>query len=337
MASQIISTEDLIAEVRSLLDEDNVESVDDDLDILPALNRAQNYASNILARHYDAPLIAKRDVVTVPGQEQYQIPEDALEERIEKLEVKINNLFYPMIRISYRDISLYDAQDTTSVPYYYTVIGNYYQILPSSTGTYPLRIWYTVDPLKLVKPQGRINVVNESSTNPYVIVDSVGSDLTTEADNLNSYLNVIDAQSGKRKASFQIKTITSEKIEFKISPARSSVLNVPIDNSTVSTDLLSNVGSDRPDVSIEPDDFVCVVKGGCVPFFKKPFTNFLIQYAVAEIRRKLGGPVDDEQQVLEKLEQQVERSWVGREQDLRVTKSNNHWSLPIRRYYGARS
>ena len=42
MASQIITVNDLIDEVRSMLDEDNRTSLSNSADILPALNRAQN-------------------------------------------------------------------------------------------------------------------------------------------------------------------------------------------------------------------------------------------------------------------------------------------------------
>ena len=237
---------------------------------------------------------------------------------------------------SFRDISLYETTSGTNIPYYYTVIGNKFRLLPTSNGTNPLRVWYNEDPLKLVKPQGRINSINITDlNNQYFVLDAAGSDLTTESDQLNSYINVIDAQSGKRKASFQVKNIQNELVYIKNSPARATVLNTPIDTTMVTADLLSNAPANQPDVSINADDFICVVKGGCVPFLKKPFSNFLIQYAVAEIRRKLGGPVDDEQQVLAKLEEQVERSWVGRENTLRVSKKNDTWALPTRRYWSS--
>lgn len=335
--SQIITVDDLISQVRSLLDEDNRVSVSDELDILPALNRGQNYASNILSRHYESPLLAKKDVTTVNGQMEYDIPKDAFEQRLEKLEVRLNNIFYQMKRIDYRDISLFENQSSTSIPYYYCVIGNTYRIIPASNAIYPLRIWYLKDPLPLVKLQGRINIVNAASN--YVIVDEVGSDLTTETDQLNSYVNIIDGRTGERKASFQLKTVNGNRLTFKTSPARTTVLGTGID--TDMADLLINQDAenrrDGADVVIEPDDYVCVVKGGCVPFFKKPYSNFLVQYAVAEIRRKLGGPAELEQRVLKDLEEQVERSWVGREQSLRVKKVNGAWDLPVRRYYGIRS
>ncbi len=332
--TQIITVDDLISDVRSLLDEDNRESVRDDTDILPALNRAQNYAANILSRHYESPMLTKQDVNTINSQMEYKIPEDAFEHRIEKVEVRLNNIYYPMKRIDYRDISLFENKSSTSIPYYYVVIGNRYRIIPASNSAYPLRVWYLKDPMPLVKEQGRINIVN--TANNYVIVDEVGSDLTTESDQLNSYVNIIDAQTGRRKASFQIKNISGNRVSFKTSPTRSTVLNLSID--TDMSSLLENGSNNEgPDVSIEADDYLCIIRGACIPFFKKPFSNFLIQYAVAEIRRKLGGPADLEQRILKDLEEQVERSWVGREQSLRVKKSNDAWDLPVRRYYGIRS
>lgn len=336
MSSQIISVTDLIDDVRSMLDEDNRVSVSDSADILPALNRAQNYAANILARHYESPMLKWKTVQTVSGQEEYDIPENAFEQRIEKVEVEVNNLFCPVKRISYRDVSQYESPSTSSsnIPYYYAVVGQRYRILPRANGAYPLRIWYLEEPMELVKDQGRINIVNTAGN--YVIVDSVGTDLTTESDNLNSYVNIIDGQSGKRKASYQIQNIAGNKITFKTSPTRSSVLNINIDTSMTSLLVNTDTDNEGADVSINPDDFICVVRGACVPFFKKPFSNFLIQYAVAEIHRKLGGSTDMEQRVLKDLEEQVERSWVGREQTLRVEKSNQSWGRTVRRYYGNR-
>jgi hypothetical protein len=334
MPSQIITTDDLIDEVRSMLDEDNRVSVTDSEDILPALNRAQNYAANILSRHYESPMLVHQDVATVNGQMEYDIPEDAFEQRLDKLEVRLNNIFYNMKRIDYRDISQFENKNSTSIPYYYVIIGTRYRLIPASNSAYPLRIWYLRDPAPLVISQGRINIVNSASN--YVVVDSIGDDVTTETDNLNSYVNIIDAQTGLRKASFQAKTITGNRITFKTAPTRTTVLNTTID--TDMTNLTSNDSTNEgPTVTIEPDDFVCVLRGSCVPFFKKPFSNFLVQYAVAEIRRKLGGPAELELRVLKELEEQVERSWAGREQTLRVQKSSDNWTLPTRRYYGIQS
>lgn len=327
MAGIVKTTDDLISDVRSMLDEENRDSVDTAEDILPALNRAQDFAANILARQYDAPLLAKQTITTSNNQREYDIPDDAFEQRLEKIEVEVNDLFYPITRIDFRQTSLYETQGATSIPYYYSVIGNKFRIFPTSNGQFRLRLWYLKDPRPLVTQQGRITRVNE--TDQYVLVDNVGDDLTTEQDQLNSYVNLVDGQSGLVKGTFQIKTITDNRITFKTSPTRTTVLN-----QTVSTDLGGLTNDEGVSISVEPDDYVCVASGVCIPLLKKPFSNFMIQYAVAEIRRKLGGPADLEERILKKFEQQVERQWVGQEQSTRVTKRNDKWDLPIRRYWG---
>jgi hypothetical protein len=317
MAGRRLTTTDLIEEVRSLLDESNRANVSDELDILPALNRAQDVAANILARHYEAPLLAYKSLQLTAGQSEYDIPEDAFEQRIEKCEVYITSVYYPIKRIDYRDITLYETPTRTNVPYYYTVIGTKFRLLPSPTAVYPLRIWYLKDPEVLVAPQGRLTIVNQAQN--YVIVDSIGSDLTSAMDDLNSYVNLIDGQTGNIKATMQIQSIVGNKITFKSSPSRSTVLNKTIESALP--------------VTVEPDDFICTIHGTCIPAFKKPFSNYLIQFAVAEIQRKLGGPADIELKVRDELEKIVERSWVGRENFLRVQKRNRNWQVPSRRYF----
>lgn len=325
----IITVDNLIAEVRSLLDEQNRVSVKDDEDILPALNRGQSYAANILARHYESPMLHKIPVLTVAGQEEYDIPEDAFEQRLEKIEIQINGQYQEIKRLSYRDISVYESRTATPFPYYYVEIANRFRLIPRSTGTYPIRLWYLVDPMQLVKPQGRINIVNEA--NNYIILDSVGEDLTTESDQLNSYVNIVDAQTGIRKATFQVQNIAGNKVTFKTVPIRTNVLNYEID--TNMTDLLVNGANNvGPDYTINPDDYICLVHGGCIPFFKKPFSNFIIEYAVMELRRKLGDSTADEKEVLARLEEQVKHSWVGREQSLRVKNSNNKWNNILKKW-----
>lgn len=317
MAGRRLTTTDLIEEVRSLLDESNRANVSDELDILPALNRAQDVAANILARHYEAPLLTYKSLQLTQGQSEYDIPEDAFEQRLEKCEVYITSVYYPVKRIDYRDITLYETPTRTNVPYYYAVIGTKFRLLPTPTAVYPLRIWYLKDPEALVAPQGRITVVN--TTGNYLIVDDAGTSLTSAMDNLDSYVNIVDGQTGNIKATMQVQSINGNKVTFKSSPSRDTVLNKTISGSIPAT--------------VERDDFVCLIHGTCIPVFKKPFSNYLIQFAVAEIQRKLGGPADLELKVRDELEKIVERSWVGRENFLRVQKRNRNWQVPSRRYF----
>lgn len=334
--SQIITVDDLVNDVRNQLDEHNTLSVGDETDILPALNRAQRYAANILTRHYEPPMLKHVILTPVSGQAEYPIPQDCLEERLEKVELNINSLYYPLQRVSYREMSQYETNTSRPAPDYYTVVGRNMRILPKPSGTYPLRLWYLAEPPKLVPVWGRITRV-DTATMSVIAADQVlqtedEQGMTTQVDELNSYVNVIDAETGIRKATLQIRNISGSQITFKTVPTRSTVQTLTVDTSMTTLSVNTDVNNDGSDVSIEVDDYLCAVEGSCVPFFKNPFSNFLIQYAIAELRRKLGGDSESERTVLKDLETQVERSWVGRENTLRVVRSSNKWNNSGRRY-----
>lgn len=321
MARRLI-VDELVSSVRNQLAEQNIESVTDEY-ILDALNRAQDTAANIFARHYDTPLLTYTTVTTHSAQQEYDIPEEALEQRLEMVEVSINGVYYPVTRIDKRDATLFESQSAISIPYYYVVIGDKYRLIPRSSGVYPLRIWYIKDPEPFVKSQGMVTSVNLA--NNYLVVDEPGAELTTESDQLNSYINVVDGQSGRIKGTFQVQSIDNGRVKIRTSPIRSSVLNKPVLNALP-------LDSDGISSLIQPDDYVCLVHGSCVPFVKKPLSNYVIQYAVAEIRRALGGPAELEEAVKRQMQEEVERSWVGRESQLRVTAKSGIWGRPgIRR------
>lgn len=326
--SRILTVDDLVDQTRSQLDELNEATIDTTTDILPALNRAQDYAVDILARNYPEPFLAYKTLVLTGTEQEYDIPEDAFEDRLQKVEIQQNgqNLFYEVERISYRDISLYETTSKSNIPYYYVLYEKKMRFIPAPSGTYNARVWYMKEPEQLVLSQGRINIVNEASN--YIVVDNVGSDLSTESDNLASYVNIVDGQSGRVKASLQIKRLLDNRIEFKSSPIRSTV-----QNRTIDTDL-SNLTSE---LTIEPDDFICSIAGSCVPQYKKPFFNFAVQYASSELKRKLGDSSVNEETILQKFEAQVEHTWVKREQTQRVKKKSKTWSAPLYRWLNWKS
>lgn len=320
---QILYTVDnIVDEIRAQLDEQNVDSVSTTGDILPSLNRGQLYAFDILARKYPDPILQHTVLPLVAAQAEYDIPENIFEDRILKMELQIpsgsgNPTFREVQRISYRDISLYETSSVTNVPLYYCIIGRKIRLIGAPTGVYPARMWSLRNPERLVQPQGRITIVNAASN--YVIVDSAGSSLTTESDQLGSYVNVIDGQTGEIRGSLQIQVLTENKIIFRTTPLRSTVLN-------------RDIGGDLTLITVNQDDYLAPIDGTCVPYFGQPLTNFLVQFTTAEITRKLGGQSDTEEKVLAKFEQQVERTWVGRETTLRVKKKSQQWGLPYRRW-----
>jgi hypothetical protein len=316
------TVENLVEEVRQQLDELNRDSVSTEADILPTLNRASDFASDILTRKYPEPLLKYLTLDLEAGVSEYDIPEDTFEDRILKLEttvpVGVNRANYIEIqRISYRDITNYESAAISSFPLYYCVIGRKIRIVPQPSGSYDARMWVIRNPEKLVMPQGRVTLINAIGN--YMIVDQASGDLTTQSDQLASYVNVIDGQTGEIKGSLQIQSIVNNKITFRTVPARSSVFNRDI--------------SILEDIQIQEDDYICAIDGICVPYFGRPTSNFLIQYAVAEITRKLGGAAETEENVLKKFEQQIERTWAGRQQDLRIKKKSNVWGTNTRRYW----
>lgn len=322
MATRRLVTSDLVAQVRSLLDEDSTFAVNDERDIIPALNRAQDTAASILAKMYESPLLTYKEMTLEPNVQEYAIPEDALEERIEKVEVRQGAYYYQVRRIEYRDITDYEAAYPVARPFYYTVIGQKFRLTPPPTGVYPLRVWYLKDPAPLVLEHGRITLLGAS----YVNLESAPPDtLTSNSDELESYVNLVDKNTGAVKATFQVSSISGQRVNLRSTPTRQVVQDRPVSGGGVLASLA------------EVDDYLCPVQGTCVPLLKKPVSNYVVEYAVADLMRKLGR--DDAgigQAVLKKMEQYVERSWAGREQTLRV-KSTNTFSktsgISRRRWY----
>lgn len=323
MPSILFTVDDLVLQTRQMLDEMNRDSVSTDDDILPALNRGQLYAFDILTRRYPDPILAHQVLKSVGAQEEYDIPENVFEDRVQKLETIIpstlgRGTFRELQRISYRDLSLYESASLTNVPLYYCVVGRKLRIIPASSGAYDFRMWYLRNPESLVSPQGRINMLTPAQN--YVILDSVGSSLTTESDQLGSYVNLVDGQTGEIRGTLQIQILAANKVTFRAAPTRTTVLNRPVSGSLSS-------------LNPQQDDYLAPVTGTCVPFFGQPVSNFLIQFAVAEISRKLGSAADAEEKVLEKFEKQISSTWAGRETQLRIKKRNPNFGVPTKRWF----
>jgi len=130
-----------------------------------------------------------------------------------------------------------------------------------------------------------------------------------------------------------VKSINGNRITFKSTPTSTTRLGRTIaTDMTMLTDPDADPSTQDASITVDQDDYICNVRGSCVVTFARPVTNFLIQYAVAEMTRKLGGPADMEERVLKKFEDQVEHSWVGREQKLRVNKRSRHWGGTVSSY-----
>ena len=307
------TTKDMIAEVRSLIDEVNEAQLDDEADLLPSLNRGYDYAIRILSAHYVAPLLANQ-VVTLSGSTQeYPIPKDAFEDRLLKVEVYNNQSYVEVIRLDYKDISSYDVPTRTSVPYYYTIVGRNYRLLPPPTATYPLRIWYAKHPGALVEEQGAVTVVGSN----YVLLDEVGPNLSSTGN--AAYVNIVDSATGDIRCTLQVQSIVNNKVTFKSTPDRTSIYGRTVVGTLPAT--------------LEKDDLICSAEGSCIPVLRSTVTNFLVQYTVAEMTRKLGGEPTIEEKVKQDFEQQVKHTWAGRERYTRVKKRAKEWGATGRRFW----
>jgi hypothetical protein len=298
----------------------------DERDILPALERAQDHAISLLSRQYQDPLKAYEHFNMVAGQREYPIPKDALEDRVIRVEIENNNLYYPLKPEDSNRITWLETRNSTSLPTHYVRIGKNIRLLPTANAAYRVRLWYLRRPPSLSSSEGQITKVGSN----YVILDDVGENLSTFSDGNASYVNVIDSRNGEVVGALQIKRIDGQRIYFRDSPDRQTVNQTPI---VTLADLKTNNGDPTKEV-IKEDDFLCAVGTSCVPFMQRPLSNFLISYAEGEIRRKLGEETTIQVNATKQLMDDIKHAWSGRENTIKVNNNNPKWNMPWRRYYG---
>jgi hypothetical protein len=304
----------LITQVRYQLDELNEASVSDEQDIIPALSRGHDYACSLLARFYEAPLIVPKNITT-DGAIEYPIPLDAFEGRVEHVELQMQQDYYRhLTSVDFRQSTYLEGIASGAYPTHWAVIGPNIRILPRPASGLTIRVWYSKDPGQLVKEQGRIRQT-PATDQTYLILDEVGTDISEDTLSYSSFFNVIDGNNGKLKCTLQVAYVENSRIYIKTNPTYTEV-----EGKTVSTSL--------NDLGISAGDYVCSYVGTCVPVLKKPLSNFLIQYAVSEITRSLGGDAPTEEAVLRKFEEQVKKTWSGRNKSLRVQRQNSFWATP---------
>lgn len=321
MARLLYTVDNMADEVRSQLDEENPDAIDTDRDILPALNRAQDFAFDILARRYPDPLLRPPTTLTlVSGVSEYDMPEDVFEDRLLKMEVIIpsgngRSMFEEMQRISYRDVGIQESSCLAAIPSFYAILGRKIRVVPAPTGTFNATMWSLRDPEKLVRPQGRITII--PTTGNYLIVDAIGDQLTTESDQLGSYVNLVNGRTGEIRGSAQIQILSNDRITFRTSPLRSIVLG-------------REITGDLSELDLSENDYIAPIDGTCVPYYSRPLGNFMIEYAINQLEGKLEEQTSLESKLMDALQEQVARTWAGREQVLRVKKRSKIWGRATR-------
>ena len=299
----LYTTRELAQQVRENISEANDTRVSNS-QILSALNRAYDEAWDMMGRLYPDPVInyyetnANADGVIT-------LREDIFENRVilvEFYQQKSADGYRTKITQSdnLNDIGVLN-NITGGTPMVYSIVGRDIQLAPAkSAQKYTIRIWYVEEMLPLKLDQGRIDVIDVA--NNFIVVD----DLTNAEEDgkvsldptgaRSKYLNIVDSSTGLYKATLQIESIDGNKITIKTNPTRSSVFNLPV---------LSAIPAD-----ITLDDVISSVYGSGVVYFKKPTTNFLIQFATVEIQRSLGvSNLSYEESKLRELRETLEGSW----------------------------
>jgi hypothetical protein len=77
---------------------------------------------------------------------------------------------------------------------------------------------------------------------------------------------------------------------------------------------------------IVADDYLCNVRGTCVSELPEAYSDYLVEYAVCQIKRALGEASEQDFIALGALETELEKLWVGRESTSEVAMTSRRWS-----------
>jgi hypothetical protein len=303
----------LVDAVRSQIDEENNENITP-RKLLDALNRGQRKLVRLAARHYPT-MFMKETTVPAAGRD-ITLPAEAFGWSINEVDVIQAGQAYKVMACQLRQLTTMDSTSSTaSIPIYYAQIGNAIKLFPVASDC-SLRIRFQRRPPDLVVQQGRITTVDDTNTQVYL--DAVGSDLTTSIAQLNAFVNWIDGTTGLVKATLQVASInTAQKlVAFKTT----GLDRTTVYGQTVSTALPADAAQ---------DDYLCLAQGTCVPTLVQDYADYLIQFAVVELKRKTAEPTQEEYAALKELEDDIKSMWGGREGTLRVARANPYWGQKI--------
>jgi hypothetical protein len=320
-----ITTDELLSQVRSQMDEENTTDLTDPV-ILQALNRGQQKLVRLAGRRY-APIFKREVELTGDGTREFTIPEQAFGLVVNEVVAVSGGVTYPVEPAELRQMTEYDNDSTTSsIPLYYAQVANKLRLYPTPrTGT-TVRIRYQVRPPELVKSQGRITTVDVASNRLYL--DALGSDLTTNINALKAFINVVDGTTGLVKVTLQVNGIDEDNLA--ITHKTTGLDRVTVFGQTVAV-AIPTTG----DTTVNQDDYVCIANGTAVPTLLQDYYDYLVQYAVVELKRKTTEPSQEDYAALKELEDDVKSMWAGREATRRVEKRSPYWGRrlsPLQRY-----
>jgi hypothetical protein len=306
----------LVLEVRDVVDENNTADLTDE-ELLRFLNRAQKKLARLIARH--APDLFKREVTLASlGSAGVKVPDLSLGFTVTDVATQSGSTWYPATRRSLKEMTEWDAGQSGNLPLWYSCFGRSLKFYPTSTAGTIHRVRYQYRPPDLVKSLGRVTAFAEAGaggSTVTVTLDAVSSTLSTNIDNLEAFVNIVDGLTGEIRATLQISNInTSEKrLTFKSSSLDRTVVH----GLDVSSALPSGIAK---------DDYICKAEGVCIPLLFQDYDDYLVAHAATEVKKKLGESVQEDQANLSGLEEDLRLAWSGREAHKRVTRHSKFWS-----------
>ena len=275
-----------------------------------ALNRALQRLARLSVLHYPEMLKRTTDVTAVAGV--IEIPSLSQAYTSMQLDALVSaGVYRPLTYTSSVNTVGLESVNST-YPLYFTQQGSKLYLHPASATSTAVRLRYQLKPYSLVLEQGRITSFDVATGILYV--DTIGSALSTNVSDRTCFFNIIDQFTGDVKGTFQINSLTaaSGKIVIKTtSLGRSSVYGLSVSSALPSTVAL--------------DDYVCLASGSCMPLYFREYTDFLIQYAVNEIKRTYGTVAETDVYALRDIEDDVKLMWSQRPKGARVKANNPAW------------
>lgn len=329
---EIVTATDLIQEIRELSQEQN-EANPTDAALLRMLSRGQRFICSEIGKVYAEPFLAEYTPTALElSNAVIPIPKDAWEDRVLMVEFKTGAQPY---RIPWRRFDQTAALRLSTakvpIPYAVYIVGREIRFAGSPTGAYSCVVTYLRGPEPFVAPQGRVTSVGAAS----LAVDQVGDDISTDGDDLASYFNVIDFETGRLKGTFQVASLPTgaNRVNVRTTPQRATVQSRAVSSASALLNPLLPTGAVDTYNVVVPDDYICPVRGSCMPFLGNSLNSYLVEYVCAELSRSLDTATAQLSGMISEVYRKIaEQQDIGRGTPLRVKNTSKIWSrlMPIR-------
>lgn len=269
----MLTTTELIDEIRSLADEHNTAAWTDDR-VLAAANRGLRYVVSKLVEDYPEPLLVRAEIATTSydADEGLEIPDDCYENRVVYVQMDTPGRPTPVEARTSRTIGAHEYDSSVAVPAAWYPRKRRVVLAPPPNGTYAALLDYVQKPDPLVPVWGRVTSVGAT----YIVVDDLSTDVSSAGDEVESYVNVVDGSTGEIRGTFQVGHLEGGKLTLRATPVASTKMGRAVSGSAS----ISTLG-------VAEDDYICHVRGTCVTQFGDMFSSYVVDYAAACISRAL--------------------------------------------------